>query len=178
MQLDLRRDFEDIYTHLSEQVRGFVPSGGNVLGDPGLVKAVEVGYECSQAGWLVIVFDTRPDAAPDGEWTSLIEGNELERLHWVEASNTLMEGELAILQLDGKETVLPAGTEFADILNEVVKSVLLKAREDGVFATLPKAPGCELLVEHFDGASGWPEYEARGQDNLVEPLSGLPDLEK
>jgi hypothetical protein len=47
--------------------------------------------------------------------------------------------------------------------------VLLKARANGVFAGLSKAAGCELLLEHFDGGYGWPEYEARGPDNLAEP---------
>ncbi len=169
MRLDLRRDFADIYAHLADRVRSFDPSGGHVLGEPGPVKAVEVGFEYAQAGWLVVVFDTRPDAEPDGEWTSLIEGNELERPHWLEAGEAMREGPISIVQFDGTEAALPSGTELADVLGEMVKAVLLKARADGVFAGLPKARGCELLIEHFDGGYGWPEYEARGQDNLAEP---------
>lgn len=46
--------------------------------------------------------------------------------------------------------------------------MVLKARADGVFTRLPKAPSCELGVEHFSGAYGWPVYEERGQNNLVE----------
>ncbi len=169
MRLDLQRDFADIYAHLADRVRGFDPSGSNVLGDPGPLKAVEVGFEYAQAGWLVVVFDTRPNAEPDGEWTSLIEGNELERRHWLEAGEANMEGPITVVQLDGTEAELPTGTELAEILGEVVKAVVLKARADGVFAGLPKAPGCELGVEHFSGAYGWPVYEERGQDNLAEP---------
>lgn len=169
MRLDLRRDFADIYSHLADRVRGFVPAGGNVLGDPSPIKMVEVGYEYSQAGWLVVVFDTRPDAEPDGEWTSLIEGNELERPHWLEAGEANIDGPITVLLLDGAEAELPSGTELAEILGEVVKAVLLKARADGVLAGLPKASGCELGVEHFSGAYAWPVYEERGQDNLAEP---------
>ena len=33
-------------------------------------------------------------------------------------------------------------------------------------------PEGELLIEHFDGGYGWPEDEARGQDNLAEPPDG------
>ena len=44
---------------------------------------------------------------------------------------------------------------------------LLKARADGVFAGLSKAPGCELLIEHFDGGYGWPEYDDRGNENVA-----------
>jgi len=167
VRLDLRREFAEIYAHLADRVRGFDPAGGNVLGDPAPVKAVEVGFEYSQAGWLVVVFDTRPDAEPDGEWTSLIEGNELARPHWLEAGERVEP--ITLVQLDGTEAGLPEGVELAEILGDVVKAVVLKARADGVFASLPKAPGCELGIEHFSGHFGWPEYEARGQENLAEP---------
>jgi hypothetical protein len=166
--LDLRRDFSEIYDHLTDRVRNFNPSGGNVLGEPGPVQAIEVGFEYAQAGWLVVVFDTRPNAEPDGEWTSLIDGNMLERRHWLEAGEAQMEGPINVVQFDGTEAKLPSGTEMAEILGELVKSAVLKARADGVFAGLPKAPGCELSVEHFGGTYGWPMYEERGQDNLAE----------
>jgi hypothetical protein len=166
----LRRDFADIYAHLADRVRGFDPAGGNVLGGPGPVKIVEVGFEYSQAGWVVVAFDTRPDAEPDGEWTHLItEENMFERPHWLEAGEANMEGPITVVQLGGNEAVLPSGTELAEVLGEVLKAVVLKARADDVFATLPKAAGCELGVEHFSGAYGWPVYEERGQDNLAEP---------
>ena len=167
MRLDLRRDFAEIYAHLADRVRGFAPSGSNVLGEPGPVKSVEVGFEYAQTGWLVVVFDTRPNAEPDGEWTSLIEGNELERPNWLEAGEANMEEHITVVQPDGTEAELPAGAELAEIIGDVVKAVLLKARADGVFAALPKAPGCELGVEHFSGAYGWPVYEERGKENVA-----------
>jgi len=168
MRLDLRSDFTEIYSHLADCIRRFDPTGGNVLGDADPVKMVEIGFEYSQAGWLVVVFDTRPDAEPDGEWTSLIEGNELERPRWLEAGEANMDGPITVIQLDGTEAELPEGTELAEILGEMVKAVVLKAKADGVFAGLPKAPDCELGIEHFSGAYGWPPYEDRGQDNLAE----------
>ena len=92
MRLDLRRDFTDISAYLAKRVREFDPAGSNVLGDPGPVKLVEVGFEYSQAGWLVVVFDTRTEAEPDGEWTSLIDGNKLERPHWLVLCHSLIVG--------------------------------------------------------------------------------------
>ena len=167
MRLDLRRDFADIYAHIVDRVRNFDPATNDGPGDPGPVKMIQVGYEYSQAAWVVVVFDTRPDAGPDGEWNAHIEGNELERPHWLEASEANDDGPITLVQLDGTETELPVGTELAEPLGELVKAVLLKARADGVFAGLPKAPGCELAVEHQEGAYGWPAYEERGQDNLA-----------
>jgi hypothetical protein len=168
VRLDLRRDFADIYAHLADRVRGFSPAGRDVLGGPGPVRMIEVGFEYAQAGWLVVAFDTRPDAEPDGEWTHLItEENMLDRPHWLEAGAA--EGPITLVRLDGTVAELPADAELAELLGEMVKAVLLKARADGVFKGLPKAPGCELGVECFDGGYGWPEYQERGQDNLAEP---------
>jgi hypothetical protein len=177
VRLDLRRDYADIYAHLADRVRGFDPAGGNVLGPPGPVRMVEVGYEYAQAGWVVVAFDTRPDAEPDGEWTHLItEENMLDRPHWLQAGEA--DGPITVVRLDGTEVELPEDTELDEVLGEMIKAVLLKARSDGVFAGLPKAAGCELGVECFDGGYGWPEYEARGQDNLAEPPYALDHLNK
>ena len=167
VKLDLRRDFADIYAHLVDRVRAFDPATNDGPGDPGPVKFIEIGFEYSQAGWVVVVFDTRPDAEPDGEWNSHIEAKAFERPEWLAAGEANMDGPITLVQLDGTEAVLPEGTELAEPLGELVKAVLLKARADGVFAGLPKASGCEWGVEHHDGAYGWPEYEARGQENLA-----------
>jgi hypothetical protein len=167
VRLDLRRDFVEIYAHLADRVRNFDPAIGDGLGGPGPVKMVEVGYEYSQGGWVVVVLDTRPDAGPDGEWTLRIEGNKFERPHWLEAGETNMDGPITLVQLEGSEIVLPPGTELAEPLGELLKAVVLKSRADGVFQRLPKTTSCELGVEHFSGAYGWPHYETRGQDNLA-----------
>jgi len=168
-RFDLRQDFVEIYTHIAEQVRNFDPAGSNVLGDSGLVKMIEVGYEYEQSGWLVVVFDTRPDANPDGEWTGRIDGNELARPHWFEAGEALFEGHLiTIIQLDGTEKLMKLLFDFVDIIGEMLRVLLLKARADGLFTKIPKAPGCELGIEHFDGGYGWPMFEDRGKENLAE----------
>lgn len=167
MRLDLRSDFAEIYSYVADRVRGFDPATNDGPGDPGPVKMIEVGFEYDQGGWVVVVFDTRPDAEPDGEWNSHIEGNELERPRWQEVGEANTDGPITLVQLDGTETVLPAGSELAEPFGALLKAVLLKARADGVFAALPKAAKCELGVEHHEGAYGWPEYESRGKENLV-----------
>lgn len=167
MQLDLRKDFADSYLYVVDRVRHFDPKTHEGLGGPGNIKMIELGYEFAQGGWVVLVFDTRPDAEPDGEWTLYIQGNELEMPHWPQACEANMEGPITLLMPDGSETDLPADTELAIPLGEMLKAVLLKARADGVFALLPKAANCELGVENLDGYYGWPVYEARGQENLV-----------
>ena len=66
MQLDLRRDFTEIYAFLVERVRTFDPASNYGPGDRGPVKRIDVGYEYDQSAWVAVVFDTRPSAEPDG----------------------------------------------------------------------------------------------------------------
>jgi hypothetical protein len=86
MQLDLCRDFAEVSTYVSDRVRAFEQASNRGPGKAGPVKRVDVGYESDQSGWVAVVFDTRPDAEPDGQWTLYIQGNELERPHWLEAN--------------------------------------------------------------------------------------------
>jgi hypothetical protein len=78
-----------------------------------------------------------------------------------------MDGPIQLVQLDGIEVELPMETELAIPLGELITAVLLKARSEGVFTSLPKASGCMLCVEHHEGAYGWPGYEALGKINLT-----------
>lgn len=169
MRLDLQRDYAEISAHLAARVHAFNPETNYGPGDPGLIKMIEVGFEYAQAGWVLVVFDTRADASPDGEWTMYIEDNDavLERSHWLEAGEVNIDQEITLVQLDGSEIIVPPGTELAEPLGELLKTILVKAREDGLFAPLPKAAECEVGVEHLSGAYGWPIYEERGQENLV-----------
>jgi hypothetical protein len=166
-KLDLRKDFEAVYEYLAKRVRDFDAAKHNGLGGPGKVKLVHLGFDSVHAGWVVILFDTRPDAQPDGEWTSGIEGNKLEMPHWRFASETNRERPITLIQIDDKQLEIPTNTELAIPLGNMLTEVLLKAGASGLFAALPKTVDCELSVEHFDGAYGWPENNERGAENLA-----------
>lgn len=164
MQLDLRRDYAEIYAHLVARVSSFDPVRNIGPGKGQTVKMIEVGYEYDQMAWVAVVFDTRPDAEPDGEWT-LYAGNEFDRPHWLEANNLLFEHPISLVLWDGTNVDLLADDreEFGRILGRMLLSILLHAREDGVFTALPKTSDCELGVEHLNGVFGWPPYERRGE---------------
>jgi hypothetical protein len=168
-RLDLRKDSADILAFISERVRSFDPKTNDGPGKGRRVTRIDVGYSCDQAGWVALIFDTRRAAEPDGEWNSHIEGNLLERPEWLAAFEALGGESLLVVLPDGKERKLRRGSYEAltTILGDFLKSVLLKAREDGIFADLPKAARCELGVEEHDGGYGWPVYEERGQGNLA-----------
>lgn len=165
MRLDLRGDFADLSAYIAERVRTFASATNDGPGEPGPITMIEVGFEYAQDAWVAVVFDTRPDAEPDGEWTMHIEGNDFARPHWLAADEALMEGPITLVQLDGTEIELPEGSSLAEPLGELLKAVLLKARADGVFDGLPKTAACELGVEHHEGDYGWPAYEDRGPES-------------
>jgi len=170
-KLDLRKDFNEIYAHLVERVRTFDPSTNAGPGGGSFpVHMIDFGFQCEQDGWVVLIFDTRPDAQPDGEWNSFIDENLFERRHWQEALLALEDGSLDVLLPDGKPRKITGETEFADfvaLFGDLLKDVLLKARADGVFKSLPKGTECHMGVEEQEGRYGWPAYENRGNDDLA-----------
>jgi hypothetical protein len=168
-RLDLRTDFANILAFVSERVRSFDPKTNDGPGKGRRATRIDIGYQCDQAGWVALVFDTRRGAEPDGEWNSHIDGNTLERPDWQAAFEALEGASLLVVLPDGTERKVRRGgyDKLTTILGDLLKAVLFQARADGVFASLPKAPRCELGVEEHDGAYGWPVYEERGQDNLA-----------
>jgi hypothetical protein len=165
MKLDLRKEFAEVYSYIADRIRQFDPAKNDGPGEGGPISMIQIGFEYGQSAWVVAVFDTRPDAEPDGEWNSHIEGQELERPLWLAAGES--ESPVTLIQLDGSERVLEPDFEIAESLGELLHAVLLKARGDGLFSKLPKTSQCEIAVEHQAGAYGWPAYEDRKKENLA-----------
>jgi hypothetical protein len=171
MKLDLRKDFDDIYAHVVNRVQTFDPSTNAGPGDgTSPIAMIEFGFQCEQDGWVALVFDTRPDAEPDGEWNSFIDENLFERRHWQEALMALETESVDVILPDGGKRKITGETEFEEfvaLFGELLKGVLIKARADGVFNSMPKAKKCHLGVEEQEGCFGWPAYEDRGTDDLA-----------
>ena len=77
---------------------------------------------------------------------------------------------MEVLLPDGKKRKITGETEFEDfvaLFGDLLKDVLLKARADGVFKSLPKAEKCHMGVEEQEGRYGWPAHEDRGKDDLA-----------
>jgi hypothetical protein len=82
-----------------------------------------------------------------------------------------------VLPDGSKHTISPYGedgenddydeTEHMTIFGEMLKAVLLKVREDGIFGSLVKTKECHLGVEEHDGRYAWPIYEDRGKEDLL-----------
>lgn len=97
-----------------------------------------------------MIFDTRPDAQPDGEWNSFIDQNFFERRHWRDALLALEDGSVDVVFPDAKTRTITGETDFEDfvaLFGDLLKGVSPKARADGIFKSLPKAKDSRLGVE-------------------------------
>ena len=171
MKLDLRKDFKDIHAYVVRRVKTFDSSHNAGPGEAGAeVAQITFGYQCDQAGWVALVFDTRPGAECDGEWNGYIAENTFERPRWEKACESLEEQPVDVVLPDGSALKLTAETdeeEYMAVFGDLLKQVFVKAREEGVFESLPKAKRCHLCVEEMDGRYGWPRHEDRDKDGLA-----------
>ena len=147
------------------------------------------GYQFDQDGWFAFVFDTRPGADPDGEWSMHIGENAVPMPHWHEPFDAWLEAHdedapagpkdpaartLEIVGYDGSRATF-ADPEADDMeavaapFGELFKAVLLAARDRDAFAALPLADGCLFGVEEHDGAWGWPTWDDRHTLGRVRP---------
>lgn len=146
--MNLRKEAEVVYAYIVSRVSAYSSKSAQGPGSgDNPVKMVYAGYEFDQSGWFALVFDRRPDAAHDGEWTSYLDGNMLERLKWV-ASSLIRE--------------LLRGSGFGQRLGRMLVGVLERAERDGVFARLPRADGFRFGLEEFNGSLGWDSQTGYG----------------
>jgi hypothetical protein len=166
-RLDLRKDFAEVSAYVAARVQAFDPAANPGPGKGKRVSRVDVGFGIDYGGWVCLVFDTRRSPEPDGEWNEYIEDTVLERPRWGKAADAVAAGPLAVLLPDGTRRELRAGDSggLVTAIGDMLRAVLIQARNGGVFAALPKTPRCEMGVEEQDGNYGWPEYESRGAEN-------------
>ncbi len=170
MKINLKSDAQAIYEHIKQRVADYpiyVNIGPGEDEDP--IAHITLGYQVSQAGWVALVFDTRTDGGPDGEWQSYIEENWLEFPSWLEAVDALWDnGEPIELTLpNGKKKKLGEDDDLAIPVGEMLKNLLLQARKDKCFNELPLVKKSSMGVEDHDGAYGWPDYDKRFKDGRV-----------
>lgn len=167
MKINLQEDAAKILDYIRQRVKDYDPETSGGPGDGETVYQIDIGYAHTQWGFLALVFDTRPDAEPDGEWNSYIEDSSLEMPHWEAAFEALCEEKpIEFTHRDGrtkKITEYPGDERYAEYFGEMLKELLLEARDAGVFADLPTAEVCSLGIEEHDGRYGWPMYKDRGK---------------
>lgn len=168
MTLNLQNDSQSIRDYIEERIRAY---SGKQTGGPGNgsqpVGLITAGYSFEQSGTVCVVFDTRPDADSDGQWTNHMgnKANVLKMPAWCEAFEHLCnEGTVRAIMPNGEERILDEQADnetVAQLFGELLRDVMLSLRDTGAFATLPLSPEAFFVVEDFDGQWGWPGYEKR-----------------
>jgi hypothetical protein len=165
---DLNADAIALRKYLESRVRAF---DRELNDNPGPsdrdIALIQIGFEHEQSGYVAIVFDTRENSESDGEWTMHIEGenNWIEFPRWAEITKEAYEGQtLQINRLDGSSVIIDDlesfdSYEYAEIFGAVIKKVVLDARDEGVFASLPLTPNCKICIEMINGLFVWPDTE-------------------
>lgn len=173
MDLNLKKDMRAIARHLKKRAAEYPEYVNEGPGrDEDTITQITLGFEYDQAGWVALIFDTRPEAEVDGEWNGYIEENAFELPHWTEALYD-HEGAVRVTLPSSKTKKLSASRDeeaTAKLLGEALRDALVQARDKGVFKKLPLADGCRFTVEHQEGAWGWSEGEdpEDAQERLYE----------
>lgn len=168
-RLDLQNDVAAIDAYFTDQVRTFDAKRNSGPGESNQISQIDVGFECSQAGWVAIVFDKRPEPKPDGEWTRCLEDvSRLPRKHWIHAIAANQRGPIELTNINGsRQTYAEESADVTNAIGDLVKHALVRSRDRGLFAQLPLAPGCKIFVEDFDGEYSWPDNDSLNSDNLA-----------
>ena len=168
MIVDIREDIPDFLEYVRKRVEEHVAKAKKAK-KPAPVKIIEFGFEFGQANWVALVFDTRKNAEPDGEWSSGIEKILLERPKWPIWRELPDNAKVHFINLAGKKINVMDDPDnlVCSIIGDALKHVLLTAKNRGMFKSLPRAEKCKLGVENLEGYYGWPIYEDRGKENLL-----------
>jgi len=97
------------------------------------------------------------------------ENTALMRPHWPLCDEVSEAEQVQFIDISDKEVDVMDNPDelICQIIGEALKQVLISARDDGVFKSLPKQARCEMSVENIEGYFGWPRYKDRGCENLA-----------
>ena len=169
MIIDIRKDLPDFRAYLVERTAAYSRIASN---QP--VSRIHFGFEYGQTNYVVLVLDSRPNAEPDGQWTMEVdkmidEKTALMRPQWPLCDEVAEAEQVSFIDISGKEVDVIENPDqlICDIIGAALKQVLISARNDGIFKSLPKQTRCEMSVENIEGYYGWPHYKNRGCENLA-----------
>jgi len=135
MIIDIREDVPDFLTYIRKRVAEHI-AASKKLKKPKPVTQIDFGFEFGQGNELWLVFDTRPNAEPDGEWTMQVgKVAALKRPKWPIWHELPDDEVVFFLDLNGKKVnvMKDPDKKICKIVGEAMKHAILTAREDGVF---------------------------------------------
>lgn len=170
--IDLRTDAADVQAMLADSVRRYTakhkaPASAKKHPPVSRIDLIFSLGDSESTPWVHLHFDTKPGSEPDGDPTHPDFGK-LPRKAWLPAVQAVCEDEtVSVVKPDGKSRKCDDAA-LAETIGKFLVKMLMEARDKGVFTDLPKADRCELGVEDpTTGEFGWPNYDDRGNKNLV-----------
>lgn len=176
MKIDLQKDQAGLRRAIKKRIRDYpvyINLGPGEDEDP--VKQITLGFYAEQTGYVALVFDTRPKADVDGEWTLHIENetNVIPFPKWYDAYMAICDDKpVTITKHDGSVRKVVENDiddeELNAIFGEMLTETMCELRDDGTLAKPPLAAGAFMGVEEFDGRYGWPPtYETRKTEGAI-----------
>ena len=174
MELDFNSTFQSVFEYAVKRIQTFSSSNHSGPGEAGeKIRYLEFGYEVEQANWVALIFDTRVDAKPDGEWTMYLENTLLAFEDWTTILDKAYENEVfvSVKRMDGTLFEIPPSQEGVEALSmlvgEMLKEVLFKLKVEGVLFSLPLSENAFMGVEDINGYWGWPPYDRLRDEGII-----------
>ena len=161
MKLNLERNLKQLEDLILEKIRSYDEYENIGPGDDEHpIQLITVGYYIEQSGYAVVVFDTRPNAECDGEWTSYHEDdNMLEVPEWEDAFNHLCDEGTVSVSIPGGKKTLDSNDDnesVAKFFGEQIRDTVLAMKNRNAFDSLPLGDNARVVVEDFNGLWAWP----------------------
>src|SRR5262245_26055282 len=137
MIIDIREEIPELLQYVRHRVDQHATKAAKIQKLPP-VTMIEFGFEFGQSNWVALVFDTRPNAEPDGNWTREAEKVMLKRPKWPVWYELPRGVHVYFIDLLGKKIDVMRNTDekVCNIIGAALKHVLLIARKEGLFNKL------------------------------------------
>lgn len=171
MKIDLQKDKAKLRKYIEKRVRDYPVYENLGPGDDDApIALITLGYYATQGGYVDLVFDTRPDADFDGEWTGYM-GNETNTVpfpDWYSACMAICNGNpVTVIQTDGNAEEVTDEMQLQLLFGNMLVSVLTEMRTDGILAKLPLTENAYMTVQEFDFTFFWPEEDTEIVGRIV-----------
>ncbi len=142
--MNTENDKKEIGEFISSRIRAHIDANGEE------VKFIQAGFDVNEdSASFCFYLETEGDG-PNGEWTTSEEENFLMREHW-----TWDESK---------------PENHSEVIEQLIKDTFFELRVSGAFETLPKTKKCDFGIESVCGCYGWPDWDDRGKENLLESV--------
>ena len=160
-KVNLKTDQRAIQRHILQCVKEYCKTPCPTSGSPDApIALIMLTFDIEYEGYIDLGFDTREDAISDIRWEEGTEGR-LDFYHWNEGLQRLGVDELplSVTLHDGTKTVISPDADediFESYIGDMLRDTLIEARNAGVFAKLPLADQCHMLVGGTHANYAWP----------------------